>query len=102
MSIVVRPILTEKSMRLVDEGQYMFEITLKANKKQVAEAINQIFGVDVVEVRTHTRPGKTKRLVRQRKTTRTPSHKYAVLTLKKGQKIDGFDRALEIEEENED
>lgn len=102
MGVILRPVLTEKSMMLVGAGQYTFEVAVRSSKQQIAEAINQIFGVEVAEVRTNVRPGKTKRLVRQRKTVRTPKSKFAVVSLKKGQKIDGFDRALEIEEEDED
>ncbi len=100
--ILIRPVITEKSMLLVSNGKYMFEVGKKANKKEIAQAVHKIFGVDVESVRTNIRPGKTKRLVRQRKTTRTPAKKFAIVTLVKGQRIAGFDDALEIEEGEEE
>ncbi len=88
-------------MLLVSSGKYMFEVSKKANKKEISEAVHKIFGVDVDSVRTSIRPGKTKRLVKQRKTTRTSARKFAIVTLAKGQRIAGFDDALEIEEGEE-
>lgn len=97
--VIIRPIITEKSMQLVSQGQYVFEVGRETSKQEIAAAINELFGVEVTRVRTHTRPGKTKRLVRQRRTTRTPARKFAIVTLAKGQKIDGFDQELDIEED---
>lgn len=69
--IIVRPIITERSMSTVDEKKYTFEVLPSANKPEIKKAIEQIFGVKVASVNTINvhpkkrrlgarRPGKTK------------------------------------------
>lgn len=59
--IIVRPIVTEKSYRLEDEGKYVFEVAPSANKTEIKLAIEKIFGVKVDSVNTMNRKGKTRR-----------------------------------------
>ena len=60
--IIKRPIITEKSMGLLDENKYTFEVNKNANKPEIKAAIEQIFdGVKVKKVRTMNYPGKTVR-----------------------------------------
>ena len=59
--IIIRPIVTEKSYRLEDEGKYVFEVAPSANKTQIKIAIEQIFDVKVDSVNTMNRKGKTRR-----------------------------------------
>ena len=60
--VIIKPVLTEKSMRAASLGQYAFKVDIKACKKEIAHAIKAIFGVDVIRVTTSIRPGKRKRL----------------------------------------
>lgn len=94
--ILIRPAITEKTMRLVTEGQYSFIVAKDANKKEIAEAIKRNFGVDAVSVQTVIRPGKTRRDLRRRKVSRTSATKHAFVRLKEGQRIEGFDKVLEV------
>ena len=59
--IIIRPIVTEKSYRLEDEGKYVFEVAPSANKTQIKIALEQIFDVKVDSVNTMNRKGKTRR-----------------------------------------
>ena len=57
--VIKRPIITEKSMSLLDENKYTFEVDKNANKPEIKAAIEQIFdGVKVQKVRTMNYEGK--------------------------------------------
>lgn len=58
-TIIKRPIITEKSMELIEENKYTFEVDKNANKPEIKQAIEAIFdGVKVKKVRTMIFPGK--------------------------------------------
>jgi len=59
--IIVRPIVSEKTYGLMDEGKYTFEVDPRSNKTEIKIAIEQIFGVKVASVNTINRKGKTRR-----------------------------------------
>jgi large subunit ribosomal protein L23 len=59
--VIVRPVISEKSYALLEEGKYTFEVAPHANKTQIKIAIEQIFEVSVVSVHTLNRKGKRKR-----------------------------------------
>ncbi len=88
MSAIVSAVFTEKSVAAAAKGQYSFIISPRATKNSIASEINKIFNVDVITVRTITIPGKVKqrgKIVGQRSDVRK-----AIVTLKKGQKINEF------------
>ena len=88
--VLKRPIITEKSMRQQEElNQYTFEIDPRANKRQVKEAVEKLFGVKVTKVRIINLPGKTRRW--GRKVSRTSPRRKAVVTLAPGDKISFFE-----------
>ena len=63
--ILLRPIVTEKSARLqAGQNTYVFEVGLNVNKHQVRFAVEQVFGVQVADVRTVRVRGKMKRFGR--------------------------------------
>lgn len=77
--IVIRPIITERSMEGASMKKYVFEIARDANKVEVKKAIEEIFGVKVKSVNTIKLPAKEKRMgVHVGKTT---AKKKAVVTL---------------------
>lgn len=84
--IIIRPVVTEKSARLAQFNQYVFEIRRDANKIQVAEAIRTIFKVKVLNICTINSAGKRKR--RRNRWVRRAAVKRAIVTLAKGQQID--------------
>ncbi|MBC8591585.1 50S ribosomal protein L23 [Wansuia hejianensis] len=59
--IIIKPIITEKSMEDMAEGKYTFMVDKKANKAEVKKAVESIFGVKVEKVNTMNMLGKVKR-----------------------------------------
>jgi large subunit ribosomal protein L23 len=87
--IIKRPIISEKSTALAEiAGKYAFEVDAKANKHEIRDAVQQLFKVNVREVRTMIMHGKIKRLARS--TVKRANWKKAIVTLQEGQKIDFF------------
>ena len=90
--VIKGPIVTEKLDKAREEQhQYAFLVDREANKGQIAEAIERLFKVSVVSVRTSIHRGKVKRIGRS--IGRRPNWKRAVVTLKEGQTIDLFETA---------
>lgn len=88
--VVLRPLLTEKGTRLKEEGnQYLFRVARTANKIEIKQAIEQLFKVTVLDVRTARVRGKIKRLGRFE--GRRPDWKKAIATLKAGDSIELYE-----------
>jgi large subunit ribosomal protein L23 len=88
--VIRKPLLTEKSTRLKEEGNhYLFRVAKTANKVEIKQAIEALFKVTVLEVRTLRVQGKVKRLGRFQ--GRRPDWKKAVATLKPGDSIDLYE-----------
>ncbi len=86
-ALVARPIITEKATRLKDEvNQYVFRVPRSANKLEIRRAIEVLFKVKVLHVRTLNIQGKAKRLGRFE--GRSAAWKKAVATLAPGQTIE--------------
>jgi large subunit ribosomal protein L23 len=85
-SVLKRPLFTEKNDRLKEKfNKYAFEVDMKANKIEIRQAVEQIFGVTVMKVNTMRVHGKVKR--RGRSVGRRPDWKKAIVTLKDGDTI---------------
>ncbi|MHC1737888.1 MAG: 50S ribosomal protein L23 [Ignavibacteriaceae bacterium] len=94
-SVLIKPLYTEKMTQLDPElGKYGFIVDINANKIQIAEAIEKKFNVTVDEVNTVRYKGKEKTQFRKRGryTGRTSKYKKAIVTLKKGDKIELFEQ----------
>ncbi len=78
--------VTEKSVNLVNLGQYSFVVDKNLNKSEIKKAIGLIYGVKVVSVNIINIKGKSRRMGKS--VGRTSSYKKAIATLKQGQKID--------------
>ncbi len=88
--ILIRPLITEKSTILTDDQNvYVFEVGLRSNKIQIKQAIEQVFGVGVEDVRTVTVRGKTKRFGRFY--GKRPNWKKAYVRLAEGDALNFFD-----------
>lgn len=87
--IIIRPIVTEKSTRLMENNQYTFEVAIDANKHQIRDAIEEIFKVNVVKVSTVRLRGKLKRMGRFE--GRRRDRKKAIVTLAEGDRIEIFE-----------
>jgi large subunit ribosomal protein L23 len=90
--IIRRPLITEKSTRQKEEGrQYVFEVHRDANKIEIQQAVERLFKVTVLQVRTSNVLGKIKRL--GRRYGKRPDWKKAIITLKEGDRIEFFEGA---------
>jgi large subunit ribosomal protein L23 len=90
--IIRRPLITEKSTRQKEENrQYIFEVHQDANKIEIQSAVERLFKVKVLQVRTSNVLGKLKRL--GRRYGKRPDWKKAIVTLKEGDRIDFFEGA---------
>ena len=86
--ILVRPIVTEKSTGLGKVNQYVFEVTMGANKLEIRKAVKSVYGVEPTDVRVMRVVGKP---VRSRAgMTRQSAWRKAIVTLKKGDRLDMF------------
>ena len=86
--VLLRPVISEKSYRLVDDGKYTFLVAPSANKTQIRQAVEEIFHVKVTGVNTINRPGKRRR-TRFGWGTRAAT-KRAIVSLAAGDRIDVF------------
>ena len=60
--IIIRPIITERSMEATGDKKYVFEVAPTAGKVEIKKAVEEIFGVKVAKVNTINYDGKAKRL----------------------------------------
>jgi large subunit ribosomal protein L23 len=89
--IVIRPVVSEKSYALLDNGVYTFVVDSRASKIEIRDAVESIFNVRVEKVNTLNRKGKRKRNRRQFTFGKRPDTKRAVVTLAPGARIDLFE-----------
>lgn len=86
--IIIRPLVTEKSTALMEEGKYVFVVDKRANKVEIGKAIAEIFKVKVAAVNTMNVQGKKKRVGRNE--GRRPNYKKAIVKLAAGETIEFF------------
>ena len=88
-SLILRPVVTEKSMREAEaERKYTFEVHPSANKIQIRQAIETLFSVNVTNVNTMRVTGKKRRRSYRHRIGRTAERKKAIVTLAEGESID--------------
>jgi len=88
-SIILGPVISEKSYQLIEHNKYTFRVDTRAKKPAIAKAVEEIFSVSVVGVnviKTRSKP-KRRGMVRGR----TTSGKKAIVQLPEGQKIEFFE-----------
>ncbi|GAB6153010.1 50S ribosomal protein L23 [Desulfosporosinus burensis] len=86
--VLKSPVISEKSVGLVEENKYTFWVNPAANKIEIKAAVEKMFKVTVEEIRTLSVKGKMKRVGKY--TGKTSNRKKAIATLKAGDKIDNF------------
>jgi large subunit ribosomal protein L23 len=89
--IIVKPLITEKSMQETAFNRYCFQVQKKATKKEIKKAIETLFKVQVTAVKTQIIKGKTRKTGRTRKTVTLGDWKKAYAELAPGQKIEIFE-----------
>jgi large subunit ribosomal protein L23 len=90
--VIIRPVVSEKSFVLAETGKYTFRVHDNAHKTQIRQAIEQLFDVKVLEVRTASVKSKPKR--RGQISGRTRHWKKAIVQVREGDTIPIF-RGLE-------
>ena len=86
--IIIKPVISEKSMDQLADRKYTFIVNINANKIEIAKAVEEIFGVKVADVNTINVTGKLKRMGRYE--GRRASYKKAIVTLTKDSKTIEF------------
>ena len=95
MSIINRPIITEKSLKEAKVGRFTFGVALAANKIDIKRQVEKMFGGNVVKVQTMRLLGKPYRTGKKWIMGERNDWKKAIVTLKKDQKIGLFDTKTE-------
>lgn len=92
MDILIKPLITEKISLQNEKGVFGFQVALKANKIQIKKAVEEMYGVNVKDVRTIIVAGKNKSRFTKRGfvSGRTPKYKKAIVQLAEGEMIDFF------------
>jgi large subunit ribosomal protein L23 len=88
--VIIRPIVSEKSYAALDTNVYTFEVAPSANKVEIKQAVEAIFGVKVTNVNTMNRAGKRKRNRRTGTWGQRANQKRAVVSLAAGDTIEIF------------
>jgi len=95
--VIIRPVVSDKSYQLATIGKYVFRVHPDAHKTQIRQAVEALFEVDVVDVRTLSVKSKPKRRGQIR--GRTRSWKKAIVQLRPGQSIpiyQGLEQGLDV------
>ena len=87
-SVLLAPVVSEKSYGLLDEGKYTFVVAPDANKTQIKQAVEEVFRVKVTGVNTLNRQGKRRRT--RFGWGKRVDTKRAIVTLAEGDRIDIF------------
>jgi large subunit ribosomal protein L23 len=88
IKVLKQPVISEKSFSSAENDKYVFLVQKGATKIEVAQAVEKAFKVHVLDVNTITVKGKTKRFGRV--VGRRKDYKKAIVTIKKGEKIEEF------------
>lgn len=88
--MILKPVMTEKSLELAKKGKYTFKVKVGLGKHQIKKLIEDVFGVHVTSVRSMNIRGETRRALSGRKRKIMPSKK-AIVTLAEKEKIDLFE-----------
>ncbi len=86
--VIIRPVISEKTVVLSETGKYTFRVNDRAHKTQIRQAVEQLFDVKVLEVRTASVKSKPKR--RGQTTGRTRRWKKAIVQVREGDQIPIF------------
>ena len=90
-SVIIRPVVSEKSYDLIEGNVYTFIVHPGANKTQIRQAVEELFGVRVVKVNTLNRKGKRVRSRRTGTFSTRPTTKRAIVTVHADDTIDLFE-----------
>ena len=87
--ILLKPVVTEESMKDMEGGKYAFYVTPNATRTDIRNAVEKAFNVRVIKVNTMNLRGKMRRV--RTVAGRTPDRKKAIVTVASGQRIEFFE-----------
>jgi len=87
--VLIRPVISERSLELHEDNKYTFIVDPRANKSEIKDAVEEVFNVKVDKVWTMRTHGKVRR--QGRTSGRTPDRKKAIVALKPGSRIELFE-----------
>jgi large subunit ribosomal protein L23 len=87
-SLIIKPVVTEKSIAMSSQGKYVFQVGMGANFGNIKQELKKLFNVDVISMHTIILPGKKRRIARTPRFMKTAKRKKVIVTLKKDQKLD--------------
>ncbi len=92
MSVLIKPLITEKASSLNEKGKYGFVVQKTANKVEIKKEVEQLYGVTVESVNTMIYQGKAKSKYAKSKVIkgRTSAFKKAIITVADGEVIDFY------------
>ncbi len=99
--IIIKPVVSEKSLKDAAAGKYTFLVNNKANKTEIKKAIEEIFEVKVTKIMTNITKGSTTRNTKVGRKVTVFSDKKARVVLQKGQSIAIFDEHLGLDKKDE-
>jgi large subunit ribosomal protein L23 len=91
LDILIKPIITEKSLEEANRGKYTFEVSKEASKGEVKEAVEKMFDVKVMSVKTVSLKGGKRRVGKKRLEVKEKDRKKALVEVQKDQKIGLFE-----------
>jgi large subunit ribosomal protein L23 len=89
--MLIKPIITEKSIKEASGGRYSFVTTTSMSKPEIKQWVEKLFGVNVIKIQTSIQHGKLYRSGRRQIFKRKSDWKKAIVTTKKDQKIKLFE-----------
>ncbi len=98
--VIIKPIISEKSLKDAVVGRYTFLVNQKANKTDIKAAIQEVFEVKIVKITTNITKGSTTKNTKVGRKVKVFANKKACVTLSKGQSIAIFDEHLGINQDN--
>lgn len=99
--IIIKPLISEQSLKEASSGKYTFLVNKKANKTEIKKAIEGVFEVKVIGIKTNITKGTNVRSTRVGRKFTTFADKKARVSLQKGQSIAIFDEHLGRDDKKE-
>ena len=98
--VIIKPIISEKSLKDAVLGKYTFLVNEKANKTDIKKAIEEVFEVKITKIATNITKGSTTKNTKVGRKVKVFANKKACVTLTKGQSIAIFDEHLGINQDS--
>lgn len=99
LEVLKKPVITEKSYKLMEDNKYLFFVEIKTNKTTIKKIFEEVFNVEVLSVNTLKYKAKKKRVGRF--FGKKPAFKKAIIKLKPGQQLTAFQESSDLNSASE-